>query len=242
MKNLSNFKKIQVETYSKLAESFDKKQKRENRNHINKIKAIEDFLELKKGDNVLELGVGTGIHADHLLNSVKGEIQYFGIDLSDDMLKKAKERLSKYKNIKLLNMEGEDLKFKDNSFDKVFISGSLHHFENPAKGISEIIRVLKNKGKFCIMEPNHIFPTNFLSSIILPEEKNISLMKKKLFNKWLKDKKINYSIENFAYTPPFPKFMIQTYDLIDNFIKRIPLLNKFSVMLFIKGVKNEIDH
>ena len=239
MNELSNFKKIQVETYSKLADSFDKKQKRENRNHINKINAIRDFFNIQRKDRVLELGVGTGIHAYHLLKSAPKDVSYYGIDLSESMLEQSKKRLSEFKNVKLLSMEGENLKFKNNFFDKVFISGSLHHFEIPQKGISEMIRVLKKGGRFCIMEPNYMFPTNFISSIVLPEEKNISLMKKRLFKKWLNHKNVSYNIENFAYTPPFPKIFIPFYNILDKIIAKIPVINKISVMLFVKGIKNE---
>jgi ubiquinone/menaquinone biosynthesis C-methylase UbiE len=231
------FKKSQEKYYQNLAKKFDLEQKRENRNHINKIKAISNFLDIKKGDKVLEIGVGTGIHGSYLLKLNKIKFIFTGVDLSKEMLIEARKKLKKYSNVKLKQMDGENLKFKDNYFDKVYISGSLHHFPNPKKGIEEILRILKKGGKFCIMEPNYYFPTNYYSANTITEEKNIRLMKRKNFKEWLVNKKINYTIKNFAYTPPFPKFLIPMYNILDKVISKIPILNRLSVMLFIKGMK-----
>jgi len=232
-----NFKKLQIEAYKGLAKDFDVKQKRENRNHLNKIKAISKFLDIKKGDKVLELGVGTGIHAKYLIGNNKN-FYFYGVDLSPDMIKESRKKLKKLKNIKLLVMDGENLTFKDNYFDKVFISGSLHHYDNPKKGINEILRVLKKEGKFCIMEPNYYFPTNFYAANTISEEKNMALMKKNNFKRWFKELEFKYyQLTNFAYTPPFPKFLIPIYDKLDKVIEKIPILNKFSIMVFVKGVK-----
>jgi ubiquinone/menaquinone biosynthesis C-methylase UbiE len=218
-----DFKKIQVENYQGLASRFDKKQKRENRNHINKIKAISNFLEIKKGDKVLEIGIGTGIHAKYLLENNKENFKFIGVDLSKEMLKQSKEKLKNFKNISLQVMDGAHLKFKDNTFDKVYISGSLHHYLDPETGIREIVRVLKKGGKFCIMEPNYIFPTNFYSANTIKEERNMKLMKEKNFIRWMSNKKIKYQMTNFAYTPPIPKSFIPIYDQIDKIIVNIPI-------------------
>jgi len=232
-----NFKKMQIESYRKLAGNFDKDQKRDNRNHINKVKSISKFLDIKKGDKVLEIGVGTGIHAKYLLENNRVDFSFTGIDLSKDMLEESKKKLKNYKNVELLEMDGEHLRFNHNTFDKIYISGSLHHYDNPQKGISEILRVLKQGGKFCIMEPNYYFPTNLYPANFIPEEKNIKLMKRKNFKKWLENKNINYKMINFAYTPPFPKKLIPTYDILDKMINKTPIIKRLSVMLFIKGEK-----
>jgi len=233
---MGDFKELQKESYAKLAKNFDSVQKRENRNHINKIIKISKFLNIRKRDRVLEIGVETGIHANYLLNMNKIKFEFIGVDFSEEMLSEAKKKLKDYK-IKLQQMDGENLKFKDNYFDKVYISGSLHHFSNPQRGINEILRVLKKNGKFCIMEPNYYFPTNFYSAHVIKEEKNIKLMKRQNFKKWLSNKKINYRIKNFAYTPPFPKFLIPLYNIIDKMLNLMPILGRLSVMLFITGEK-----
>lgn len=235
---MSDFKNQQKDHYKQLANKFDAEQNRDNRNHRNKIFAISDFLDIKENEKVLEVGIGTGIHAKYLLQLNKN-FYFTGVDLSADMLGEAQKKLKDFDNISLKEMDGENLDFEEGTFDKVYISGSLHHYPNPEKGISEILRVLKKGGKFCIMEPNHLFPTNFIAARRVEEEKNIRLMKVKNFKKWLSPHKdIKYKIINFAYTPPFPKFMLPFFNLADKIIKYLYPLNKVSVMLFICGQKN----
>jgi len=228
---------LQVRTYKNLAHKYDEEQNRDNRNHRNKITAISEFLDIQDGDKVLEIGVGTGIHAQHLLDLNKRKhFDFYAIDISEDMLEQAKRKIGS--KATFLCMPGEDLKFDNGFFDKVYISGSLHHFSNPELGISELLRVLKRGGKFCIMEPNYIFPTNFAAVMLLPEEAHMALMKKSNFKNWLGAyKDINYKIANFAYTPPFPCAFIKVYDFIDLTFSKTPIARNLSVMLFITGIK-----
>lgn len=231
------FKKIQKNVYRDLAESFDQLQQRENRNHINKIIKISKFLTIKEGERVLEVGIGTGIHADYLLRLNSVDFLFFGIDYSFEMLQQAKKRLLNKNNTYLSVADGESLAFKDSSFDKIFISGSLHHFSSPETGIKELFRVLKNGGMFCIMEPNYYFPTNYYASYFMREERNIRLMTKKNLECLLIKNDVDFVAENFAYTPPFPKILLPFFDWLDDRLYRCPLLNRFSIMLFVRGIK-----
>jgi len=47
----------------------------------------------------------------------------------------------------------EALRFEDNSFDLVYASLALHHWENKKQGISEAYRVLKSGGNLIIGDP-----------------------------------------------------------------------------------------
>lgn len=146
------------------------------------------------------------------------------------MLKVSAEKLKRKNNIKLMNMRWENLKFEDKTFDKIYISGSLHHFEDPYKGILEILRVLKPGGRFCIMEPNYFFPTNKRAAHFVEEEIHMQLMKRKNFKKWFNEAsrmyKFEYWILNFAYIPPFPKVLIPFYDILDSYCIIYRLLNE----------------
>jgi len=124
----NSFKRLQKTTYLDLARDFDSSQRRDNRNHINKIKAISDFLQIENGENVLEIGVGMGIHAKYLLDWNGRGFQFIGVDLSRDMLVEARTRLAIHSNFHLDIMDGERLALRDESIDKVHISGSLHQF------------------------------------------------------------------------------------------------------------------
>ncbi|HIQ49164.1 MAG TPA: class I SAM-dependent methyltransferase [Aquifex aeolicus] len=89
---------------------------------------MEDF------STSLEIGVGTGRFA-HVLG-----IQY-GIDTSINMLKIAKER-----GVKVALAKGENLPFKDEIFDSVFIIVTICFVDNPQRVINEAYRVLRDNG------------------------------------------------------------------------------------------------
>jgi ubiquinone/menaquinone biosynthesis C-methylase UbiE len=235
--NEKEFKKTQRDFYSKEAVSFDVKKRRENRNHFNKIKAISDFLGIVDGDHVLEVGTGTGIHATFLLKRNVGDFSLTCSDLSFPMLAEARKKVEVLRNVHFVVLEGERLPFPDECFDKVFLSGALHHFFDPTQGINEILRVLKKRGRFCIMEPNYIFPTNFIGTWTHLEERGLRNMTKGNLSGWLDAHGVNSEIVNFSYTPPFPLWMHLCWDFLDSILNQIPYLREVSVMLFARGTK-----
>jgi len=90
----------------------------------------------------LEIGVGSGRFAQPLGAKI-------GIDPSINMLKLAKER-----GIQVIQGVGENLPFKDNTFDFVLIVVTLCFVENPVNVLSEARRVLKKDGRLLVGEIN----------------------------------------------------------------------------------------
>src|SRR3954466_10765083 len=85
--------------------------------HPGRVQAIKR-MGIKKGDRVLEVGVGTGINAD----LYPRDCAVTGIDLSSSMLEKARDRVARkeLRNVRLLQMDATNLKFADDSFDIVY--------------------------------------------------------------------------------------------------------------------------
>lgn len=111
-------------------------------------KLRRDTLSGLKG-KILEIGVGTGKNLKYY--PLYAEIT--GIDISNEMLKKAKEKIGfSNKNVTLLQMDAQQLKFKDNSFDYVIGSFVLCSIPDPVKALKEIKRVIKPKGKIIFIE------------------------------------------------------------------------------------------
>ncbi len=241
---LENYKGLQKRYYNKESDTFDKGYifGRENRNHYKKIKKISELLNLHNSHetiSILEVGAGTGIHAKYIRTNYDN-ICYTGIDISEGMVHETRKRLDKFNSVALLVGDGERLPIKDNTFDVAFVSGSLHHFSNPMVGISELVRIIKNGGKIAVMEPNWIFPTNFLPATTQKAERGILKMSKNNLKNWAQDTNL-YEIEinNFIYTPPVPKYCANFYDFIDNLVEKIPLISSLSIMLYLSGVKKE---
>ncbi len=99
--------------------------------------------------NLLEAGVGTGLALPHYDNG----LTVTGIDLSRDMLARAKNRVSHKEctNIHaLLEMDAGDLKFPDASFDISVAMYVLTVVPDPAKVVGELARVTRPGGTVLI--------------------------------------------------------------------------------------------
>jgi len=126
-----------------LVEMFLRPQKR---------KLFQEINNLQFGQ-LLEIGVGIGTH----LGFYKTH-KVIGIDTSFSMLEVARKQ--RVQHIELIQMNGESLSFKDQSFDYVVLSHVIAVVENPEKLLEETYRVLKPNGKIFIL--NHFTPNNWL--------------------------------------------------------------------------------
>jgi len=104
----------------------------------------------KIGGRVLEVGVGTGIS----LPLYSSNVRIFGTDISEAMLKKAKQRVAegRLKNIEgLAVMDAEKLEFPDNSFDVVMAQYVVTAVPNPEAALDEFARVVRPGGELIIL-------------------------------------------------------------------------------------------
>ena len=117
-------------------------------------KKIFSFLE---GDDILEVGVGTGKNFDFY--PVGKPIT--AIDFSPGMLSRAKKKAER-KGIRVdfLNMDVQNLQFGDQSFDTVLATFVFCSVPDPIEGLKEIKRVCKNRGKIILLE--HVRPSGKL--------------------------------------------------------------------------------
>lgn len=116
----------------------------------------KDRMELKPGDRLLEVGVGTGIN----LSLYPRSCHVTGIDFSAPMLVKAHERVTKkgLTNIRLLEMDAATLTFPDNSFDVVYAPYVVSVVPDPIPVVREMRRVCRPGGRIVIL--NHFLSTN----------------------------------------------------------------------------------
>ena len=97
---------------------------------------------------VLDAGCGTGNFTFRLL---KKGCRVVGIDISEDMLKKAREKAQKKDlSVAFHQMDMYQLDFADESFDAVFSMATFEFIKEPQKAYQELYRVLKPQGKLLI--------------------------------------------------------------------------------------------
>jgi len=101
------------------------------------------------GGRVLEVGVGTGIS----LPLYSPDVRITGVDLSDAMLDKARDRVreSGLDNVEALAvMDAEDLRFADDSFDVVVAQYVVTAVPHPERALDEFLRVVRPGGEIVI--------------------------------------------------------------------------------------------
>ncbi|MEY2564256.1 MAG: hypothetical protein QOH88_2449 [Verrucomicrobiota bacterium] len=127
--------------------------------------ALIDFDALPH-QKVLEIGVGNGSHAQLLATYAK---DFTGIDLTDYGVKSTSKRIEIFglKNARILQMNAEDLKFEDASFDFVWSWGVIHHSANTRQILKEIHRVLKPGGVFKAMVYYRSFWSYYTYAVLL---------------------------------------------------------------------------
>lgn len=112
------------------------------------------YANIKPGNHVLDLGSGAGNDCFVARTIVGDSGQVTGIDFTDAMLEKANKNLEKtgFKNIYFVKGDIEDMPLEANTFDVVISNCVLNLVPNKQKAFSEIFRVLKPGGHFCISD------------------------------------------------------------------------------------------
>jgi ubiquinone/menaquinone biosynthesis C-methylase UbiE len=97
------------------------------------IRQVIKKMGIKSGQSILDLGSGTGKNECFMAEKVGPYGKIIGVDISDEMLRQARNRCYKYPNVLFNKQRAElPLPYKED-FEVVFISFVLHGFENTQK-------------------------------------------------------------------------------------------------------------
>ena len=121
---------------------------------------------------LLDVGCGTGATLEAIVRK-HPEAQAWGIDLSVEMIAKARERLRRAGEraggaVDLRVADAEHLPLADDAVDLVVCVDSLHHYPDPAAALREMRRVTRPGGGLVIGEWRLSAPLRQLMNWLLP--------------------------------------------------------------------------
>ena len=137
-----------IEYYNNISSSYDELYGEEQKNKYNKVFNVIKNHYMNK---VLDYGCGTGLLLEYLCYNANIQL-LVGIDISNGMLSKAKEKLS-YK-VDLILCDGEYLPLRNNSFDTTFMITVFQNLYNKELGLGKAISATKPNGLLIISVPN----------------------------------------------------------------------------------------
>jgi len=156
--------------------------KDETRAFYNKISAVYDLLAehsegpvrqsgvgklaVVAGESVLEIGYGTGHSLVELAKAAGAAGKVFGIDVSEGMQARARERLRNehlLDRVELVCGDAAHLPYADGSLDAVFMSFTLELFDTPEipHVLAECRRVLRSDGRIGVVALTKEGPDGF---------------------------------------------------------------------------------
>jgi ubiquinone/menaquinone biosynthesis C-methylase UbiE len=149
------------------------------------------WLKLLQGElgtpakKVLDVGTGTGF-----LAILAASLGYYclGIDLSEEMLRKAREKAKAYREWVAFDIgDAESLAYPDNTFDVVMSRHLLWTLPHPEKALGECYRVIKPGGKVIII--NAVWSTFGLSNRLISTMGKLLIAIQERKNPWIRSYK-----------------------------------------------------
>jgi ubiquinone/menaquinone biosynthesis C-methylase UbiE len=133
-----------------------------NRQNDRQYRGAEVALDLQDADTVLDIGFGNG----YLLHRLAGRYgsQFYGIDISEDMLRAANKRCRRLISDGRMALSlGDALRagLPDGFFDKAYTVNTVYFWSDLAAGLAEVRRILKPGGVFV----NAVYTKEFLDTL-----------------------------------------------------------------------------
>ena len=125
------------------------------RHHLDITEKTIRLMDLRAGERVLDLGCGAG-WATRLLARMVGEGpqgfgQVVGIDVSDEMIRRARESSRDFENTMFVWGSAQQIPWEENFFEKVLSVESFYYYPNQDRVLAELFRVMAPRGRMFIL-------------------------------------------------------------------------------------------
>ncbi len=125
------------------------------RHHISIAEQTIRLMDLRPGERVLDLGCGAGwatrILARLVTDGPQGFGQVVGLDISDEMVRRARSASREFENILYIWSSAQNIAWEENYFDKVLSIESFYYYPDQDRALAELFRVLAPRGRLFIL-------------------------------------------------------------------------------------------
>ncbi len=123
--------------------------------HISIAEQTIRMMDLKPGERVLDLGCGVGwatrIVARMVAEGPEGGGQVVGLDVSDEMIGRARSASKDFENILYVWGSAQKVPWQENYFDKVLSIESFYYYSDQDVALNELFRVMAPRAKLYIL-------------------------------------------------------------------------------------------
>ena len=125
------------------------------RHHLDITEKTIRRMNLRPGERVLDLGCGAGwatrLLARLVADGPEGFGQVVGVDISDEMIRRARGASKEFENILYVWGSAQQIPWEENFFDKMLSVESFYYYPDQDRSLAELFRVMAPHGRIFIL-------------------------------------------------------------------------------------------
>ena len=114
------------------------------------VEKVIERMDLRRGDRILDVGCGGGWFC-RALSPLCPEGSVVGVDISDDMIRRAREQSAGLENVLYAPASAEEIPWAEDYFSRVSAIESAYYWPSPENALRELFRVTNFGGKVFLL-------------------------------------------------------------------------------------------